>query len=155
MSPDSRLIELLKQPGGPLLELPIGPEGVGPTGLPVNHARAMYRAIYHGRPVLNGYSSYYPAAFPARMELARRLPDPAALEELHRNTGLEMILVHGGQLASAEGLRRLPAPRPVRYSGAITSESTLGEWRTALKMHCTSDSASAEYSVRYPTTSSS
>jgi muconate cycloisomerase len=37
-------------------------------------------------------------------------------------------------LATAEGLRRLPAPGPVRYSGAITSESTLGEWRTALKI---------------------
>lgn len=37
-------------------------------------------------------------------------------------------------LATAEGLRRFPAPRLVRYSGAITSESTLGEWQTALKI---------------------
>ncbi|HZW33424.1 MAG TPA: dipeptide epimerase [Isosphaeraceae bacterium] len=37
-------------------------------------------------------------------------------------------------LATIEGLQRYPAPRPVRYSGAITSESPLGEWRTALKI---------------------
>jgi len=112
VSPDSRLIELLRQPGGPLLELPVGPDGESPVGLPVNHARAMYRAIYHGRPVLNGYSSYYPAAFPARMELARRLPDPAALEELHRDTGLEMILVHADQLSPGERLAWMTLAHP-------------------------------------------
>jgi L-alanine-DL-glutamate epimerase-like enolase superfamily enzyme len=37
-------------------------------------------------------------------------------------------------LAAVEGLQRYPAPRRVRYSGAITSESPLGEWRTALKI---------------------
>ena len=114
VSPDSRLIDLLRQPGGPLLELPIGPGREGPVGLPANQARAMYRAIYHGRPVLNGYSSYYPAAFPARMELARRLPDPAALEELHRDTGLEMILVHADQLRASE---RLPWTMLSRLGG--------------------------------------
>jgi hypothetical protein len=43
-----------------------------PIGLPVNHTRAMYRAIYHGRPLLNRYSSYCPPTFPARMEASRR-----------------------------------------------------------------------------------
>ena len=37
-------------------------------------------------------------------------------------------------LATAEGLRRHASPQPVRYSGAITAESTLGEWRTAVKI---------------------
>jgi muconate cycloisomerase len=32
------------------------------------------------------------------------------------------------------GLVRWPEPQRVRYSGAITSESKLGEWRTALKI---------------------
>ena len=35
------------------------------------------------------------------------------------------------ELATAEGLARHPTPQPVRYSGAITAESTWGEWRTA------------------------
>jgi L-Ala-D/L-Glu epimerase len=38
------------------------------------------------------------------------------------------------ELAKHEGLRRHPSPRRVRYSGAITAESTLGEWRTAVKI---------------------
>jgi muconate cycloisomerase len=38
------------------------------------------------------------------------------------------------ELSGIEGLRRWPAPRHVRYSGAITSESTSGEWRTAVKI---------------------
>lgn len=38
------------------------------------------------------------------------------------------------ELAAAEGLRRHPSPQPVRYSGAITAESTWGEWRTAVKI---------------------
>jgi L-Ala-D/L-Glu epimerase len=38
------------------------------------------------------------------------------------------------ELAKLEGLRRHPSPRRVRYSGAITAESPLGEWRTAVKI---------------------
>jgi muconate cycloisomerase len=38
------------------------------------------------------------------------------------------------ELATVEGLRRFPAPRQVRYSAAITAESTLGEWHTALRI---------------------
>jgi muconate cycloisomerase len=38
------------------------------------------------------------------------------------------------ELATAEGLQRHEIPRPVRYSGAITAESTWAEWRSAVKM---------------------
>ena len=38
------------------------------------------------------------------------------------------------ELANVPGLLRHTAPRRVRYSGAITAESTLGEWRTAVKI---------------------
>jgi hypothetical protein len=73
----------------------------------------MYRSIYHGRALLNGYSGYWPAGFEERMALARRLPDPAALALLARDTGLEMILVHLDDFGRAErrlcqGLERLP-----------------------------------------------
>jgi muconate cycloisomerase len=37
-------------------------------------------------------------------------------------------------LANVVGLRRSEAPKRVRYSGAITSSSTIGEWRAALMM---------------------
>jgi L-alanine-DL-glutamate epimerase-like enolase superfamily enzyme len=38
------------------------------------------------------------------------------------------------ELSTAEGFERHATPRPVRYSGAITAESTFGEWKTAVKM---------------------
>jgi hypothetical protein len=85
---------------GPLLELP-----VGTTFFP--HVEAMYRSIFHRRPVLNGYSGYWPEGFPARMQLACRLPEPAALAELRRLTDLDTILVHLGPLD-----RMPPGPGP-------------------------------------------
>jgi len=80
---------------GPLLELPLG--GQGGT-LPDQHARAMYHAIAHRHPLLNGYSSYWPAAFPVRMALAARLPDQDALDALVRTTGLTLVWVHRDRL---------------------------------------------------------
>lgn len=73
---------------GPLLEFPVGDR---PIDL---NTSAMYHSIAHWHPVLNGYGSYYPAAFPERMRLAAALPDPRALGALVRDTGLTTILVH-------------------------------------------------------------
>ena len=44
--------------------------------------------------MLNGYRGYWPAGYAERMALARRLPDPAAVRELERTTGLRQIVVH-------------------------------------------------------------
>lgn len=73
----------------PLLELPLG-DPVNPRG----HALAMFHSIAHWRPLLNGYSSYWPAGFPERMAEACRLPDPEALARLVESTGLSLIWVH-------------------------------------------------------------
>jgi hypothetical protein len=100
LSPPALLSPVLAEPvaarPGPLLELPIGP-GVNP------HAEAMYRSIFHRRPLLNGYDGYWPAQFPSRMQLACGLPDPGALRELRRRTGVETILVHLAVLDDAAG----------------------------------------------------
>jgi hypothetical protein len=92
---DSKLDMLLRRPGGPVLELPIGqvsgPDSSNDAPL---QARAMFRAIFHRRPLLNGYGGYWPEGFPERMALARRLPDAEALDALRAVTGLETILVH-------------------------------------------------------------
>jgi hypothetical protein len=79
----------LRARDGPLLVLPVGRQGTGAG----RHAYAMYESIFHWRPLLNGYSSYWPAGFPDRMALARQLPDREALAELRRRTGLATILV--------------------------------------------------------------
>jgi hypothetical protein len=94
---DSPIIAALREPGGPVLELPTAPG-------PIHHADAMHRAARHGRPILNGQDGYWPATFPATMALACRLPDADALAELRRATGLELLLVH---------LQPQPIGRPV------------------------------------------
>jgi hypothetical protein len=54
----------------------------------------MYRSTAHWRTLLNGYSSYHPRDFRERMEMARQLPTPFALDVLRRDTGLTSIVVH-------------------------------------------------------------
>ena len=95
---ESELTAHLREPGGPLLELPA-------TLNPGMHAAAMHRSIFHRRPLLNGYSSYWPAGFPERMKLADRLPDPDALVELEQTTGLSAVLVNEQWLAAEERRR--------------------------------------------------
>src|SRR5207244_3512331 len=57
------ILQVLEHSRGPLLEVPVG-RGVP---WPPFHAAAMYRSTFHWRPLLNGYSSYYPAGFAERM----------------------------------------------------------------------------------------
>jgi hypothetical protein len=92
--PTGPIADVLARSGGPLLELPIAPNGVP-------HVVAMFASIYHRHPLLNGYHGYWPAEFPDRMRLACRLPDPVALDDLRRRTGLELVLVHTAFLYSA------------------------------------------------------
>ena len=87
----SPLLEALRRPGGAVLEVPVGS---GPGGSPLLQARAMFRSTVHWRPLLNGYSRYFPADFPLLMALSRRLPEPDAVAELRRRAGLDMVLVH-------------------------------------------------------------
>jgi hypothetical protein len=112
---DSALMRFLRQGRGPLLELPVGPD----LGDPALQARAMYRSTYHWRPLLNGYSSYWPAGFQERMAVARELPDRAALARLRREAGLEMILVHVGDIGVSERLVRELCDYLVEQLGAV------------------------------------
>ena len=86
LMPTSPLLAILRRPGGPLLELP--------ANNIMQAAQAMYGSIFHWRPLLNGYASYWPEGFSERMALARRLPDADALATLRAETDLELILVH-------------------------------------------------------------
>jgi hypothetical protein len=93
---ESALTRLLAEPGGPVLELPVRFTAFGPD--PVPQARAMYRSIFHRRPLLNGYHSYWPPGFRERLDLASRLPATEALAALRAETGLAAVLVHTAQL---------------------------------------------------------
>ncbi|TMB12981.1 MAG: hypothetical protein E6J71_23440 [Deltaproteobacteria bacterium] len=92
---------ILRTPGGPLLELPAMRLSGPALDAPAN-TRAMYRSIFHWRPLLNGYGGYWPAGFPELMALARELPDAEALAQLRRETRLELLLVHAGDFGRLE-----------------------------------------------------
>jgi hypothetical protein len=58
----------------------------------------MYRSTLHWRPLVNGYTSYWPAGFMERVRPTERLPDPAALRALVCSTGVRTILVNLDQV---------------------------------------------------------
>lgn len=92
-------LPILREPGGPLLEVPASLANLMATE---QHARAMYRSVFHGRRLVNGYNSYWPNGFRQRMALARRLPDADALAALRKETGLSLILVHVDEVGRDE-----------------------------------------------------
>jgi hypothetical protein len=61
---------------------------------PNYNAQAMFRSIGDWRPLLNGYSSYWPEDLIARMRISKALPDPAALADLVKQTGVGFIWVY-------------------------------------------------------------
>ena len=99
---DSPIVRALAAGQGPVLELPI----VDPDGSMAVQARAMYRSIYHWRPLVNGYSSYWPPGFRERMVLAARLPDADALARLRAETGVDAIVVDLAAFRAADAPRR-------------------------------------------------
>jgi hypothetical protein len=91
----------------------------------------MYRSIFHRHDVLNGYVSYWPSGFAERMALAERLPDPDALAELRRETGLAYIWVHGRDLAESRTAWNAIAREGRGYLTLVTSDG--GELLFAVK----------------------
>lgn len=53
----------------------------------------MYRSTLHWRPMLNGYSGYYPASYLDLLERMRSFPDTRSLAELQRR-GATVLVVH-------------------------------------------------------------
>ncbi len=53
----------------------------------------MYRSTLHWRPMLNGYSGYYPASYLDLLERMRTFPDTGSLAELQRR-GATILVVH-------------------------------------------------------------
>jgi hypothetical protein len=85
------LVDVLRQGSGTSAR---GARRTGRRPLAVLPRGALYRSIYHRRPIVNGYAGYWPRGFLERMALAGRLPDPTALAALQSETGLTTIVVH-------------------------------------------------------------
>jgi hypothetical protein len=90
---ESSLDVRLRSIDGPLLVVDVG--GARQPDLVASSASAMLASVGAWYPLVNGYGGYYPAGYPERMRLARRLPEPQALRELQRSTGVAWILVRG------------------------------------------------------------
>jgi hypothetical protein len=80
------LLRQLRATEGPLLEIPA-------LANPRGNAVAMYRSTLHWRPLVNGYSSYWPTGFLERLERAALLPAHGPLRRFVCETGLRTILV--------------------------------------------------------------
>jgi len=86
---------------GPVLDLPASTSTVDGRGI-ISTGRAMRGSTLHWFPMLNGYSGYPPPLHRLTMTLAQRLPDPRALRDLCRLTGLRWIIVHHGLMPGRE-----------------------------------------------------
>jgi len=81
------------------------PALIGGVPHPSWNASAMYRSTFHWRPLVNGYSSYWPDGHVERLALASQLPARSALVKLVRATGLGAIWVDLAACTAAERLR--------------------------------------------------
>jgi hypothetical protein len=93
----------------PVLELPVGVDSLD-LGAMYLQSRYAYFSTYHWSPLLNGHAAYPPESFFFLMAIARRLPDPHALQDLVDLTGLRWIVLHGAASDPARAAGWLPAP---------------------------------------------
>lgn len=90
--PPPTLAAEIARGSGPLIALPaLRPRSTVPSSR--WNATAMYLSTFHFRPLLNGYSSYWPAGFVERMVVAEELPAPKAIRHLVQTTGVTSIWV--------------------------------------------------------------
>ncbi|MEO5897306.1 MAG: hypothetical protein ABIS06_16575 [Vicinamibacterales bacterium] len=93
--------------------------------LPLDDSRvniaAMYRAMLHGRPLLNGYSGHTPPHF-RMLETAIRREDPSALQLFSRGRPL-IIVVHGKADESGDLLRFVRSLDGIEEHGSSTAGS--------------------------------
>ncbi len=71
-------------------------------------ARAMLLATEHGRPLVNGYSSYFPRGYTAFARMLRGCPSPEAWSALH-SVGLRFLSLRSSWLLSIPGCEPLAA----------------------------------------------
>ena len=84
-------------PDAALVHLPVpASEGVADYE---ETARAMLLATAHGRPLVNGYSSYFPRGYTAFARIMRGCPSPEAWSALHE-VGLRFLSLRSSWLAA-------------------------------------------------------
>ncbi len=100
---------LREQPAGVVLDLPVPRT----WALPLHDAEWSYLARFHGHPLVNGYSGYYPKPYLDLLNTLVRFPNAEALDAL-RSRSVRYIVVHEDRYEQAdlvdfvERLRRTP-----------------------------------------------
>jgi hypothetical protein len=80
---------LATQPPGVVAEFPMPKVNT----LPGDDAKYAYMSIFHWKPLVNGYSGFYPPTYIRRLLDVRRFPEPFALRVL-RQDGVRYLVVH-------------------------------------------------------------
>ena len=93
---------LAAQPPGIVAEFPM-PRA---NQLPGDEARYAYMSTFHWKPLVNGYSGYYPPSYLQRLERLEGFPDEAGIRQL-RLDRVRYVIVHGTAYDRAEYARLL------------------------------------------------
>ena len=88
---------LARQPRGVVAEFPVPPFAAWAA----LESRYLYMSTFHWRPLINGYSGYFPPSYLQRLEGLVDFPGLTALQQL-RGSGVRYIVVHGGEFSSQE-----------------------------------------------------
>jgi hypothetical protein len=80
---------LARLPSGVVAEFPMPPV----DGLPGPDARYTYMSTFHWKPLVNGYSGYYPPTYLQRLRDMRSFPDAESLNDLRR-AGVKYVVYH-------------------------------------------------------------
>jgi hypothetical protein len=95
---------LAQQPPGLVVELPVVPAHL----LPGEDPRYAYLSTFHWKPLLNGYSGYYPPSYLANLSRLQPFPGDPSTRVLQR-AGVRYVVVHLGSYTQSEGAAVLSA----------------------------------------------
>jgi hypothetical protein len=109
---------LAAQPRGVVAEFPMPT----PDSLPGPDAFYSYMSTFHWRPLVNGYSGFYPSSYLRRLVDVRRFPDARSIEVLRR-AGVTYVIVHLSFYEAADTGKLLAAIETegeLRYLGHLS-----------------------------------
>jgi hypothetical protein len=121
LPPIYRLLRSL--PPGVVMELPV------PTldQLPGNDPRYAYWSITHWRPLINGYSGYYPSSYLTTLDLMTQFPNPDVIARLKR-LQVRYLLLHSHLYPTREKYKADLSVLEKRPDIAV--QGTMNDWLT-------------------------
>jgi hypothetical protein len=115
------------QPPGVVVHLPMGEL----ESLPGPEAHYAYLSTFHWKPIVNGYSGYFPESFLDRVRAMRSFPDDVAMAQLRRD-GVRYVVVHMEDYSDQEQahiravMTRYGMPVLARFAAGATETTVWG-----------------------------